>query len=208
MIMPGSAVREGLAGTFKAVLSNKQGVSATEFALVAPVFLFLIMGGLELGYTAYVKASLEGEMQRVGRSRTMETASSVEQRELLQKQVTDAVHTLAPDAEVTFTRKVYRDYTGATTGKEPFKDANGNGRCDAKEVYEDTNNSGSWDEAGIADSDGGARDVVVYTASIDYDRLPTVGILGWSRSGKLEAKTALRNQPFDQQAPRQERTCL
>lgn len=186
---------------------NQRGVSATEFALVCPIFLFLIMGGFELGYTSYVKAILEGEMQRVGRSRTMETASSDQQRTLLESQVTGMVRTLAPEAKLTFDRKVYRDYTGATTGKERWKDANGNGRCDAQEVYEDANNNGQWDDAAIADNDGGARDVVVFTASVDYNSLPTAGILGWARSNKLQARTALRNQPFDQQASAPEKTC-
>ena len=191
----------------RSLLRDRRGVSATEFALVAPVFLFMLMGGLELGYTSYVKATLEGELQRVSRSRTMETASSDQQRALLEGQVSDMVHLLAPAARISFTRKVFRDYTGATTGMEPFKDANGNGRCDAKEVYEDVNNNDKWDTAGVADSDGGARDVVVFTASVDYDSLPTAGILKWARSNTIRAQTALRNQPFDQQAPLPERTC-
>lgn len=189
------------------LLRDKCAVSATEFALVMPVFLFLVLGGMELGYTTYVKAVLEGEMQRVGRSRTMETASSDEQRALLQKRVTDMVRRLAPNAEVAFSRKVFRDYSGATTGKEFFVDANANGRCDNKEVFEDGNNNGTWDDAGVSDSDGGARDVVVFTATIDYARLPTAGILNWARSGQLKAITALRNQPFDQQLPKPERSC-
>jgi Flp pilus assembly protein TadG len=191
----------------RSLLRDHRGVSATEFALVAPVFLVMLMGGLELGYTSYVKATLEGELQRVGRSRTMETASSDQQRALLEAQVSDTVRLLAPTARVSFTRKVFRDYTGATTGMEPFKDANGNGRCDAKEVYEDVNNNDKWDKAGVADSDGGARDVVVFTATVDYDSLPTAGILSWARSNTIQAQTALRNQPFDQQAPLPERTC-
>lgn len=109
---------------FVRLLRDRLAVSATEFALVMPVFLFLVLGGMELGYTTYVKAVLEGEMQRVGRSRTMETASSDEQRALLQKRVTDMVQRLAPNAEVAFSRKVFRDYSGAATGKEFFVDAN------------------------------------------------------------------------------------
>lgn len=207
MITLGQQACATIARQIRATAADSRGVSATEFALVAPVLLFLVMGGLELGYTAYVKAVLEGEMQRVGRSRTMETASTEQQREMLEKQVTSMVQVLAPGAQVAFSRKVFRDYTGASSGKEPFKDANGNGRCDAKEVYDDLNNSGSWDATGTENSDGGARDVVVFTAAIAYDRLPTAGILDWTRSGKLEAKTALRNQPFDQQAPHPERSC-
>ncbi|NTS66691.1 pilus assembly protein [Sphingomonas sp. HHU CXW] len=207
MIAYSRTIGERVRSWLGTLASAERGVSALEFALVAPLFLFIVVGGLELGYTSYVKAMLEGEMQRVGRSRTMETASSDEQRAFLQKRVVDAVHTLAPNAEVTFSRKVYRDYTGAMTGKEPFKDANGNGICDAKEVYEDLNNNGVWGDAGIEGSDGGARDIVVFTASIDYERLLSANLLGWTRSAKLQAKTALRNQPFDQQATRPERTC-
>lgn len=188
-------------------LRDARGVSAVEFALIAPVFLFVIMGGLEIGYGAYIQAVMEGEMQSAARARTMETATTQEQRDLVETRVRAAVHNLAPGATVTFKRTAYRDYAGATSGKEPFKDANGNGRCDANEVYEDLNNNGTWDATGAADNDGGARDVVMYVATVDYDLLPTGGLLNWGRSGKLQARTAMRNQPFDQQAPVTERVC-
>ena len=75
-------------------------------------------------------------------------------------------------------------------------------------MYLDANNSGAWDlDSGTSNSDGGATDIVIYTATVDYNRLPLGRLLPWAPTGQLTAKTALRNQPFDKQGSIVERSC-
>lgn len=188
-------------------LRNRQGSTIVEFALVAPFLLLVLTGGLQLGYIVYVKAALEGEMQKASRDRTLESAGSSTQRTLLENRLRDAVRRVAPKANVVFTRKAYRDYSNVASYEE-FNDTNNNGRCDPKEVYLDANNSGMWDlDSGTSNSDGGATDIVIYTATVDYNRLPLGRLLPWAPTGQLTAKTALRNQPFDKQGSIVERSC-
>jgi len=190
------------------LLLDLTGAIAVEFALAAPVLLILICSGLELGYAAYLRAVIEGEMQRASRSRTLETASDLTQRALIENRVRDMVHQLAPAATVDFTRRAFRDYAEVEAPFEPFHDINANGRCDFPETYEDLNNNGHWDEQGVsADSDGNARDVVVYTAIVHHARLLPIAINPLRQERPITAKTAFRNQPFDQQASVIERTC-
>ena len=187
---------------------DRRGAAIVEFAFVAPVLLTLIFGGLDLGYGAYVKAILEGEMQKASRDRTLESAESDATRKYLEDRVLIAVRRLAPEAKVEFTRKAYRDYTNVVSIHEEFNDASENGKCDPGEFYLDANNNGIWDiNGGILGSDGSAKDVVLYTATLNYDQLPFGSILPWRRGAKITARTALRNQPFDKQASSIERSC-
>lgn len=190
------------------LFTDRSGAIAIEFAFAAPVLLILICGGLELGYAAYVQAVLEGEMQRASRSRTLETAGDSAQRALIENRVRDMVHQLAPTATVTFSRRAFRDYAEVDAPFEPFNDINANGSCDFPETYEDLNNNGRWDEQGRSEeSDGNARDVVVYTATVHHARLLPIAINPLLQERPITARTALRNQPFDQQSAVIERTC-
>ncbi|MBB3475365.1 TadE/TadG family type IV pilus assembly protein [Sphingomonas sp. BK345] len=190
------------------LLHDRTAATAIEFALAAPVLLILVTGGLELGYDAYVRTVVEGEMQRASRSRTLETAGDAAQRAFIENRVRDTVHQLAPTASVTFTRRSFRDYAEVDAPFEPFNDVNANGVCDAHETYQDLNNNGRWDERGGNDeSDGNARDVVVYTATVHHARLMPIAINPLRRERPIVARTAFRNQPYDQQTAVIERSC-
>lgn len=186
---------------------DSNGVTIVEFALVAPIFLLLIAGGLELGYSAYLRTLLEGEMQRASRDRTLEDAGS--QRSLIEDRVRAMVRRLAPQADVTFERRAFRSYAEVSAPYEPFKDMNNNGRCDAQETYEDLNRNNQWDtDVGSGDSDGEARDVVIYTATVRHSRIIPISLNPFQGSTDIVARTAFRNQPFAQQASTIERKCL
>ena len=186
--------------------SDRRGVTIVEFALVVPVFLLLVMGGLELGYSAYLRTLLEGEMQRASRDRMLEDA--VSQRNAIEDRVRSMMHRMAPNAVVTFDRRAFRSYAEVSAPYEPFNDANGNGRCDAKETYQDLNGNSRWDtEVGAGDSDGNARDVVVYTVTVRHSRLLPIALNPLRGDADIVARTALRNQPFDQTTSIVERSC-
>ncbi len=189
-------------------ISNRLGSAVVEFAIVAPVLLTLLLGGLDLGYGTYVRALLEGEMQKASRDRTLESSSPEDMRRKLETDVLMAVRNIAPEAKIEFSRRVYHDYSNASSVPEEFNDANENGNCDAGEVYIDANNNSNWDiDGGVSDSDGSANDVVVYTATLNYDQLPLGGVLPWRRGTQITARTALRNQPYDKRVTPTERSC-
>ena len=73
-------------------------------------------------------------------------------------------------------------HAGGFVGGEPFEDANGNGQWDA-----DRGRSGF----------GGARDAVLYSVNVEYDRFfPIARFIGVSETMDMTVSTVLRNQPY------------
>jgi hypothetical protein len=171
-----------------------------EFALIAPVFLLLVLGGLDICHTMYVRSVLTGQLQKASRDLSLEDASAATRQDAIETSVQNAVQNVMPTAIVTLTPTAYRDYANVGNAEE-FNDGNHNGTCDNNEGYVDSNRNGSWDarDSG-SEGRGGAKDVVLLTAKVTYNHLPLVAMFAGGRQVELTAKTLLRNQPNDQQA--------
>lgn len=180
------------------ILRDERGVTIVEFALISPALLLTVMGIFELGYEIYAQTMLQGSIQQAARNSTIEGASSsVSSIDAL---VTTAVHKIVPDATITFERKAYSNF-GDVGQPEDYTDSNKNGACDNGEPFEDANGNDSWDtDRGLAGM-GGARDAVLYTVTVRYDRpFPLARMVpGMSEELTTVAKTVLRNQPYDEQ---------
>jgi Flp pilus assembly protein TadG len=186
--------------TARQIVSDQAGATIVEFAIIAPIALAFLMFLFDTGYRLYVDSVLAGEVDAAARFSTLETATD-ENRAALDARVTEAVQTLVPQGEVTFNRVAYGSYKRAQSKMEAFADSNGNNICDNNEVYDDANGNGRHDVDAGRVGGGGANDVVIYTVTLNYDRLfPMAGLLGWNQRVVTSAKTLLRNQPFDKQA--------
>ena len=177
-------------------LSSQNGATAVEFALVAPVFFLLLFGIFDLGQMLYIRAMLHGAVEQAARSGTTETADSDSADALVKA----AVAPVAPNAAVTFSRLSYYDFTDVGRA-EKFTDSDSDGQCDNGESYIDENGNGQWDTDVGVSGNGGADDIVVYTATVTYAPLFTIPLL--SRSSNtvtLSAKSVRKNQPFTTQS--------
>jgi hypothetical protein len=177
-----------------------------EFAMIAPVFLLLILGGLDLCHTMYVRSVLTGQLQKAARDLSLEDASASVRQDAIETAVRNAVQNVAPTATVTITPTAYRDYSSVGNGEE-FNDGNHNGRCDNKESFVDNNRNGVRDADSGEDGRGGAKDVVLLTATVSYDHLPLAAMFTGGSRVELTAKTLIRNQPNDQQPDPPSGTC-
>jgi len=102
-------------------------------------------------------------------------------------------------SQVTFERLSHFDFTDVGEPEE-FSDDNNDGVCNNGEVFADANGNGQWDPDRGRDGIGGARDAVLYTATVTYPRLfPMYGLAGLPQNVSVRASTVLRNQPFDEQ---------
>lgn len=185
-------------GTLPACMAKcTRGATIVEFALVAPLFLMMLFAVFDTGMKVYASSVLQGAMQRVGRDFSMEDAYSRSTQ--LENLVKSEVGTVVPGAQFTFTRNSYFDF--ADIGQaEKFDDINLDGQCNANEPFEDANANGHWDTDRGRSGNGGARDAVVFTATVTYRRLLPLGaLMGWSATEELRAVTVLRNQPYDEQ---------
>lgn len=187
-------------------LADSRGVTAVEFALVAPVFLLLLMGTFEFGQAIYLQGVLNGAVQNAGRDAGLE--SGVGAGANIDTLVRQQVAAIAPRGSILTTRKNYRSFLDV--GKpEDFIDANNNQAYDPDECFTDANDNGQWDADKSQAGQGGADDVVVYTATLNYKRIvPLYSFLGWPDTGTAMATTVLRNQPYaDQDARREVQIC-
>lgn len=183
-----------LAAFARRLRRGERGVAMVEFALTAPVFLLVLMGAFDYCWQMYAQQVLQGAVAKAGRDSTIETY--VADPGDLDERVRAQVQQVFAHAEVTFTRKAY-DRFDQVGVEERYTDANKNGSYDVGECYDDSNGNGQWDADRGRDGNGGADDVILYSASMTFDRvLPVWRMLGQPQSTTLTSTTVLRNQPF------------
>lgn len=190
-------------GTGRRLARDECGVTAVEFALIAPVFFLLLMGTFNLGQAVYLQGVFHGAVQDAGRDAGLEAAAS--NLAAIDNLVIARVKGIAPDGAIISSRKNYATFNDVGT-PEDFEDANNNGAYDDNECFIDVNGNDSWDQDRAIGGLGGADDVVVYTADLTYRWLiPMGGFIGWADTNTVSASTVLRNQPFGSQAARPEK---
>lgn len=174
---------------------DQQGNAIVEFALTAPLFLIILFGILDFSWQFYAKLELQGVVNAAARAATLE--GNALNQTALDNEVRRKVLNVFPQGQVTFARKAYDSYS-EVGDPEAFTDANGNSQYDAGECYEDVNGNSNWDADRGQVGNGGAEDVVLYTASLRMTRvLPVWKFLGQSQQSTLVASTVLRNQPYN-----------
>ncbi len=177
------------------LIHDERGVTAVEFALVAPVLLLLLMGVYDLSYQLYVNSVLNGAIQHAGRNSTIEGAAGA--TTAIDNSIKNVVKQVVPGANFTFSRKSYSSFTNVGR-PEDFVDVNTNGTCDSGESYTDTNLNLTWDADRGKSGQGGARDAVLYEVTVVYDRpFPMASLAGFTNTVTLKTETVLRNQPYN-----------
>jgi Flp pilus assembly protein TadG len=185
------------AGLLRQILWRRDGAAAVEFALIAPMLITVIMGLFDVGFTLYTNVTLQGAVQQAARKSTVSTAISTSS--LMDNAVRKQVMLVVPNAQVTFNRKSYANFSNVETA-EDFTDVNKNGTCNSGEPFEDANGNGIWDQDRGSSGLGGARDAVLYTVTVTYKRpFPMAKLIGLPQNVTSVAKTVLRNQPYDAQ---------
>lgn len=183
---------------------DQRGVSAVEFALVAPMFVSVLMATFDLGFGVYTKAVLQGAVEEAARKASLENTQWADIENKVKGQILAVIPSSDPSTDISFTLdpRVYEDYDDLIL-PEQFTDTNSNGSREAGECYMDRNNNRQYDtNVGIAGR-GGAQDVISIKASVTYKRVfPLWAMTGQSQNQLIEAYTYLRNQPFGAQAAR------
>jgi Flp pilus assembly protein TadG len=181
------------------IVGDQRGTTIIEFAVVAPVLLMIIMGGMEIGHLGYVKGITRAALQVAARDSGLESNSS--SQNAVDAALRDRIKTVIPNASISIQRRCYTDFTDVNT-PEDFNDSNGNGLYDPNECFTDMNGNARWDaDRGRSNSQGGADDVVLYTVSVSYNKIfPLWKLIGQPSTNVISAETTLRNQPFGVQS--------
>lgn len=177
------------------VLRCQTGVSATEFALLAPVLILMLVGSLDMTQMVYANTMLRGAVEQAARDSSLEAGDT----EAADKMVADTLRPILPGVLIISSRASYYDF-GDIGRPEKWEDRDLNGTCNDGEPYTDENSSGTWEADIGADGNGGAGDVVIYTVRAQYEptfRVPFVDELLGGRV--LSAASVRKNQPFARQ---------
>ena len=183
---------------------DKAGATALEFALVAPVLITAVIGGMDLGYEAYARSVLQGALNDVSRTGSLEGPDLGCEGDTTEAQIACAVKersdTVARKATYDFEIRSYYEFTGVGRGEKLVTDYNNNGQYDAGDCFQDMNENGAFDSTAGREGIGGADDIVFYDVTLTMPRLlPVASLLGWSDEYEIHATTAVRNQPYTRQ---------
>jgi hypothetical protein len=171
------------------------GIAATEFGLIAPVFFLLILGMFDIAHMAYARSVLRGAVEVAARQASLETGDTEEADAIVKKMV----EPILPGVEIDADRTSYFDFADIDR-PEQFDDGNGNDICDEGESYVDENRSGAWDADIGVDGNGGSGDVVLYRVSATYSPLFPVPFMPSAWTERTIGATAVKkNQPFSNQ---------
>lgn len=193
--------KAGIMARTAGLLREERGATLPEFALILPTFLLLLVGIFDIGQSIYVRSVLQGAVQQAARNAGLE--SGLGNLSTIDNYVRSQMEPVAiSNANFTFERKNY--YTFSDVGRpEDFTDTNDNDVYDPNECFTDENGNSQWDEDVGKSGLGGANDVVLYTATVNYDRIfPLWKLISDDEQMSLSATTVLRNQPFGSQGAR------
>lgn len=188
---------------------QQQGTAVTEFGLIAPVFMVFMIGVYDITHMAYARSVFSGAVETAAREASLETGDTAEADAF----VLDAIQPVVPGVVVETERESYFDFADIDR-PEPWtdnlgKDEDGewidyagfeNGTCDYGESFVDKNRSGEWEADGGAEGNGGAGDVVIYTARATYTPLFKIPFApdSWNER-TMTARAVKKNQPFGDQ---------
>jgi Flp pilus assembly pilin Flp len=183
---------------FKSFSSSEDGTAAVEFALIAPVLVFLTFAVIESGLVYAADITLKNATSEAARTgRTGFVADGSTQDETVKRKILSLAGVLMDPDKIVITSLSYKDFNNLKK-PEPFTDKNGNGRRDDGENYTDVNGNGKYDLDQGANGYGGTAQVVVYTATYPWTfHTPLIGrVVGNNGTIDLTATAVVQNEPY------------
>lgn len=196
--MAGNAVRR-LLHTARRFGRDHQGVSALEFAILAPVLLLILFGVLEFAMIMLLTNILENATaitSRLGKTGYSEAGSS-RSATILDAVKARAGNLIDPE-QLSISSKYYAQFDQIGDA-EPWNDTNHNGVPDPGE-YTDVNGNGHWDADMGTAGYGNAEDIVVYTVSYPWPIMTPImrEIIGDTNGNfTIRAHAVVKNEPYD-----------
>ena len=112
------------------IVGDKRGSALTEFAIVAPVLALTLVGSFDAAHSLYMKASLQGVVQKAARDAALQTGGDANEQAIIDNKVRVQVLALANNANIQISRRFYRTFSSAAAAQaEPWTDTDLDGRC-------------------------------------------------------------------------------
>lgn len=164
----------------------------------------VVFASLDLGYQAYLKSVVQGALNDIARTASIEAPNLNCPGPSLEDQVKCAVKKRSGVVarSATYDLKIQNFFDFSTIGRSEkiVTDYNGNGRYDRGDCFVDLNRNNSFDLTAGRTGVGGADDVSFYQVTVTMPRLfPVHAFLPVSPNYQIHASMALRNQPYTRQ---------
>jgi len=184
---------------------DTRGATLVEFAIVLVPLCILLLGGLDLAYQSYLRSLLQGALNDVARSASVEspsiTCGTGTTAERIDCAIQRKVNTVARHATYQLTMQNFYQFSGVGRSEKLTTDHNNNGQYDSGDCWEDLDSDGVFDTSAGRTGLGGADDVVFYQVTLNSPRIiPIDSFLSGGESYHIVARTAIRNQPYARQA--------
>lgn len=177
---------------------GRRGVTAVEFALIAPVAFTLVCIFIDLSMVMFITNVMEGGLRESSRYAITGYVEAGKTREqVIAEIIKDHSYGFIKSEDITITYKVYPSF-GDVGKPEPFVDQNANGQHDSGEPFTDINSNGQWDADMGAAGVGGPGDIVAYNVSYKWQLWTPLAAHLWPNNGLvvLNATVAVRNEPY------------
>ncbi|MGE3770938.1 MAG: TadE/TadG family type IV pilus assembly protein [Bdellovibrionales bacterium] len=178
---------------------DDRGVTAVEFAIIAPVLFTMMIGILELSLLFFTQHVVENASFNVSRlSKTGYVEEGLTQEQTIKKLMAERTLGLLDDEKIEIESMAYSGYD-VISDPEPFVDANGNGVRDDGENYTDVNQNGAYDDDQGAVGAGAAGEVVVYTIKYPWHMMTPLlsEFIGDDGAYMIKARVVVKNEPYD-----------
>lgn len=184
--------------TFKAA-RDESGATLSEFALIAPVLFFLMLGTFEFGTIMLTGSLMEGALRDASRYGITGREEAEEDRlTTITRMVEERTLGLVDMAEADVEVLVYPNF-GRIGDGEPYVDGNGDGDYNSGETFTDENDNGVWDADIGQQGAGGGDDVVLYRILYQWPLMtPALSdMIGTDGHFPMRASVAVRNEPWE-----------
>ena len=185
--------------------ADESGATLVEFAFILTPMLIVLLGGVDVGYQAYLKSVLQGALYDVARAGSMEAPTLDCDGETVEERIGCALRqrsdVIARGATYEIEMSNFFDFSTVGRSERLVTDYNRNGQYDLGDCFVDLNVNGTFDMDAGRDGVGGADDVVFYRVTLTMPRLlPVPELLPFAPNYEIAAETAIRNQPYARQA--------
>ncbi len=182
----------------KNFVTCEDGVTAVEFAVIAPTFVLLMMGIIEFSLIMMVNNVMEGATAISSRlGKTGYNTVGLTREATIINAITQRAGTLLDSKKLTVTSKFYKQFD-QIGDPEPYIDANHNSSFDTGESYTDINGNGKWDSDMGSSGYGSAGDVVVYTVSYPWPISTPImsNLVGTGGTFTITTHAVVKNEPY------------
>jgi Flp pilus assembly pilin Flp len=177
---------------------SESGITSIEFALIAPTFLIIMLGIIELSLIMFTNVVMESATSVTARlGKTGYVATGTTRQDEIINNVKNMTAGLLDPSKITITTEVYSTFSNIGKPEPCISPPTPPCAGTPGVNFVDINGNGAWDsdmgQAGLGD----AGDVVVYVVSYPWKvTSPMISaILG--QTVTITTRTVVRNEPYD-----------